>query len=78
MQIYPHVKLPALPRMADFATWGYAIMEAVGDMGEAFLRAYRKNIAGAVEEAVAMILLVQQLRNSWTVKKNGKAQQRNY
>jgi hypothetical protein len=52
LQIYPDVKLPALPRMADFATWGYAIMEAVGGMGEAFLRAYRKNIAGAVEEAV--------------------------
>ncbi len=50
--IYPDVKLPALPRMADFATWGYAIMEAAGDMGEAFLRAYRENIAGAVEEAV--------------------------
>jgi hypothetical protein len=50
--IYPDIKLPALPRMADFATWGYAIMEAAGDMGEAFLRAYRKNIAGAVEEAV--------------------------
>jgi 5S rRNA maturation endonuclease (ribonuclease M5) len=52
LQIYPDVKLPVLPRMADFATWGYAIMEAAGDMGEAFLRAYRKNIAGAVEEAV--------------------------
>jgi hypothetical protein len=53
LQIYQHVKLPALPRMADFATWGYAIMEAAGGKGEAFLRAYRKNIAGAVEEAVA-------------------------
>ncbi len=52
MAIYPTVRLPALPRMADFATWGYAIMEAAGGMGEAFLRAYRKNIAGAVEEAV--------------------------
>jgi len=52
LQIYPDVKLPALPRMADFATWGYAIMEAAGGMGEAFLRAYRKNVAGAVEEAV--------------------------
>jgi hypothetical protein len=53
LQIYQHVKLPALPRMADFATWGYAIMEAAGGKGAAFLRAYRKNIAGAVEEAVA-------------------------
>ncbi|HHT48950.1 MAG TPA: hypothetical protein GXZ98_06630 [Firmicutes bacterium] len=52
LKIYPTVKLPALPRMADFATWGYAIMEAADGAGLAFLQAYRKNIAGAVEEAV--------------------------
>lgn len=53
LQNRPHVKLPALPRMADFATWGYAIAEAIEPGGgEAFMRAYRKNIAGAAEEAV--------------------------
>jgi hypothetical protein len=52
LKIYPTVKLPVLPRMADFATWGYAIMEAADGAGLAFLQAYRKNIAGAVEEAV--------------------------
>ena len=52
LRIYPNVKLPALPRVADFATWGYAAMEAVGGMGEAFLKAYHKNISGAVEESV--------------------------
>lgn len=52
MAIYPAVRLPGLPRMADFATWGYAITEAAGGMGEAFLQVYRRNIAGAVEEAV--------------------------
>lgn len=52
LQIYPNVKLPALPRMADFAQWGYAIMEAVSGSGDEFLKAYRKNIADAVEEAV--------------------------
>ncbi|MBC7075994.1 MAG: hypothetical protein H5T98_07990 [Syntrophomonadaceae bacterium] len=52
LQVYQYVKLPALPRMADFARWGYAIMEAAGGKGEAFLKAYRRNIAGAVEEAV--------------------------
>jgi len=53
LEVYPTVKLPALPRMADFATWGYAIMEAIEPGGgEKFLQAYRKNIAGAVEEAV--------------------------
>ena len=53
LQIYPKVKLPALPRMADFTMWGYAISEAIEPgRGEKFLQAYRKNIAGAVEEAV--------------------------
>ena len=52
LRLHPEVELPGLPRMADFAEWGYAIMEAAGGMGEAFLKAYRKNIAGAIEEAV--------------------------
>jgi len=52
LRIYPQVKLPALPRMADFAQWGYAIMEAVSNSGEKFLEAYYKNITGANEEAV--------------------------
>jgi len=52
MRIYPTVNLPALPRMADFAEWGYAIMQAVDGSGDEFLWAYHKNIAGAVEEAV--------------------------
>lgn len=53
LRIYPKVELPALPRMADFAKWGYAILEAIEPGGgEEFLQAYRKNIAGAVEEAV--------------------------
>ena len=72
LQIYQHVKLPALPRMADFATWGYAIMEAAGGKGEAFLRAYRKNIAGAVEESVtndivgAAIVEFMEGKDEWT------------
>lgn len=72
LQIYQHVKLPALPRMADFATWGYAIMEAAGGKGEAFLQAYRKNIAGAVEEAVtndvvgAAIVEFMEDKDEWT------------
>jgi len=52
LRMYPTVNLPALPRMADFAQWGYAIMEAVSGSGDAFLKAYYKNIACAVEEAV--------------------------
>lgn len=52
LQIYPNVKLPALPRMADFAQWGYAIAQAISGNGDDFIKAYYKNIAGAVEEAV--------------------------
>ncbi len=52
LKVYPKVRLNALPRMADFAEWGYAIMEAIDGSGDAFLKAYYKNIAKAVEEAV--------------------------
>jgi len=53
LKIYPTIELPALPRMADFAQWGYAISEAIkADNGKKFLKAYYQNIAGAVEEAV--------------------------
>lgn len=52
LRVYPTVKLTALPRMADYAKWGYAIAEAIGYGGENFLSAYYKNISEAVEEAV--------------------------
>jgi hypothetical protein len=34
----------SLPRMADFAVWGYAISEALGVPGSEFMKAYRDNI----------------------------------
>lgn len=37
MKIYPDVKLDKMPRMADFAHWGYAIGEALGNLGQVFL-----------------------------------------
>ena len=52
MMIHPLLELKWLPRMADFARWGYAISEATGGGGEAFLDAYQRNIYGAVEEAI--------------------------
>lgn len=52
MKIHSTVKLDRLPRMADFARWGYAITEAIGGSGEKFMNVYYQNIAGAVEEAV--------------------------
>ena len=44
--LYPEVKgkLKNLPRMADFAMWGFAIAEALGGYGDDFLKAYHSNI----------------------------------
>jgi len=46
LALYPHLscKLSNLPRMADFAVWGYVIAEALGGYGEAFLDAYTLNM----------------------------------
>jgi len=52
MNIRPKNNLNRLPRMADFARWGFAITEALGESGEAFIAAYEKNIAQANEEAI--------------------------
>lgn len=43
MRLYPSVKLDRLPRMADFARWGYAAAEVLGIGGERFLEIYRQN-----------------------------------
>ena len=40
MVIRPTVRIGTKPRMADFAVWGYAIAEAAGWGGAAFLAAY--------------------------------------
>jgi hypothetical protein len=54
MTIYPTVKLCNLPRMADFAIWGYAIGEALGEgMGQIFLDEYAANRQIQNEEAIA-------------------------
>ncbi|MDU0458520.1 MAG: hypothetical protein RW306_07255 [Geobacteraceae bacterium] len=43
MQIFPNVELQELPRMADYATWGYAIAEAMGGRGAGFMIDYTGN-----------------------------------
>ena len=45
MKLYPTVRLTALPRMSDFARWGFSAAEALGGHGEAFLKAYRRAIS---------------------------------
>jgi hypothetical protein len=52
LALYPAVKLDKLPRMADFASWGYAIAEAAGYSGEAFTQAYYANIVTQHDEAI--------------------------
>jgi hypothetical protein len=52
MTIFPTVKLSCLPRMADFARWGYAIAEALGVKGRDFLAAYQKNISLQNDEII--------------------------
>lgn len=52
MRLYPDIELGRLPRMADFAKWGYAITIALGRDGEDFLKAYDKIIDRQAEEAV--------------------------
>jgi len=64
----PHVRLEALPRMADFATWAVAGELALGLAPGAFLRAYADNRAASnslalesspVAPALAMLLQAQ-------------------
>ncbi|CVK18423.1 hypothetical protein [Sporomusa sphaeroides] len=47
------LQIEKLPRMADFAKWGYAIAEAAGIGGKTFLDAYSSNISMVNDEVVA-------------------------
>jgi len=52
MQIKPGIELDELPRMADFAIWGCAIAEAIGETKETFMEAYNANIQSQNREAI--------------------------
>lgn len=52
MEFYPTIQLSVLPRMADFATWGCAIAEAIGYSKEEFLLAYDQNIKQQNDEVL--------------------------
>ena len=41
-----------MPRMADFAEWGYSIAEAIGIGGKTFMDTYQKNIELRNEEII--------------------------
>jgi hypothetical protein len=59
MRIYPDVTIDKLPRMADFAKWGYAIAEALGRCGSDFLVAYQCNVERQNEEVIQGSTLAQ-------------------
>jgi len=72
MTIYPTVKLQSLPRMADFAKWGYAIGEALGvGLGQVFIDEYSANRIQQNEEIInndpVLTLVVEFMRgrNEW-------------
>jgi hypothetical protein len=71
LAIRPTVRLATHPRMADFAAWGYAIAEAAGWSGPAFLAAYERNIKQQSEEAIAaavvaqVVLVFMEQRDQW-------------
>jgi hypothetical protein len=55
MELQPTAEdmIERLPRMADFAIWGYAIAEAMGGRGAEFLAAYSGNTSMAVHDLLA-------------------------
>lgn len=52
MKIVPTLRLPELPRMADFATWGEAVSRTLGYADGRFLEAYRANVKGQMDEVL--------------------------
>ncbi len=55
--IKPTIRLPKMPRMADFASWGCAIAEALGYEQGAFMTAYANNQKSQNEEVIDGSLL---------------------
>ena len=68
----PSVNLEEKPRMADFATFGCAVSEAIGITPEVFMQAYKQNIIDANQRvleldpvALATTKLVESNTGSW-------------
>lgn len=72
MKIFPTVHLDKLPRMADFARWGYAVGEAFGGYGETFLKEYTENrdiqnMEALQSDVVGQLVLVfMENQTTWT------------
>jgi len=71
MALRKSVPLTRLPRMADFALWGYAVAEALGYSGREFVAAYEGNADSRNEEALqaspvaAMVMELMEQRTEW-------------
>lgn len=52
MAIFPSIQLNNMPRMADFARWGEAISQALGQEPGEFIEAYNKNLQAQNEEVL--------------------------
>lgn len=52
MRIHPTLRMDSLPRMADFATWGAALAEAMGWGREQFFRAYQADAYDRNQDAI--------------------------
>jgi hypothetical protein len=61
LQRLPLIKLPGLPRMADFALWATAAEPAFGWTNGAFLATYECNLASANEVALEASVIAQPL-----------------
>ena len=62
MNLYPFLKgkLETLPRMADFAEWGYCIAESIKEgYGEKFIEAYQENVRRQHNEIIENSTLAQ-------------------
>jgi hypothetical protein len=67
LALRPNVQIDSLPRMADFASYGYAIAEAIGIGGKEFLAAYHRNInsqSGAVIDDNTVATLIREIAES--------------
>ena len=71
MKLYPSIHLDSLPRMADFARWGFAVGEAMGGLGQKFLDEYIENQSIQNKEALdtdivaVLLMLFMENRYQW-------------
>ncbi len=63
LKMLPQIDLPALPRMADFAQWGEAVIRGLGGQPGSFLTLYNANRRAASEAALDDCPVVQGLRS---------------